>query len=481
MKKLILVALLLSTISIFAQKNKFIWGVASASYQVEGAYKADGKGESNWDVYTNTYEITKKTFTKTNQTGNVSVNQYDRKQYLKDFALMKKLGVTHYRFSLSWARMLPDGVGKINQKGVAHYQQFIDDLLSFSIEPCITLYHWDLPQKLQVKGGWNNPKSVDWYVEYSNLVFKSFGKKVKYYITFNEPNIDLFLITTAVNNVLAGKNAFATTTQDFANQAPASYNLCVANALATNNYHLLKLGGQIGITLNLIPTIPKDANNPKDVAAAELQDGIHNRWFLDPALKGTFPADVLEHYKKSNVNIAAFEPTVKNLPYWKSDFIGVNFYSPAYVTYDDNFPNSINWQTNNPDTIPMFNGVVKPAYLYKLLMRLKNDYNNPSILITENGAGFGDRDEKFINGVVNDSLRTDYVKRHISAALQAKKDGARLEGYFLWSILDNFEWIFGYDRRFGIVYVDFETQKRTPKKSFYEYQKIIKTPISLIK
>lgn len=475
MKNKFIIISLLFSVQCVAQKNGFMWGVASASYQVEGAYKADGKGLSNWDVYTNEFAVTK-AFTKTNQTGNVSVNQYDRKQYLKDFALMKNLGVTHYRFSLSWARMLPSGIGTVNKKGVQHYQQFIDDLLSYGIEPCITLYHWDLPQALQSQGGWDNPKSIDWFVEYSNLVFKSFGKKVKTYITFNEPNIDLFLITTLVNNVMTKKeNPFATTTQEFVNQATASYHLCVASALAINNYHKLSLGGKIGITLNLIPTIAKDMQNAQDKAAATLQDGIHNRWFLDASLKGSFPTDVLTHYKKYGVKIPMMQNALVKLAQWKPDFIGVNFYSPAYVSYDENYPNNINWMNNNPDTIPMFNGVVKPDYLYKLLMRIKNEYNNPEIIITENGAGFGERDELIVNGKINDSLRTSYVKRHIDAALKAKKDGAKLNGYYLWSILDNFEWISGYDRRFGIVHVNFETQERLPKKSFYMYKKIIES------
>jgi beta-glucosidase len=472
MKKILLGILIFVSSNIYSQQ-KFMWGVASASYQVEGAYQTDGKGESNWDVYTNKYEVTK-AFTKTNQTGNVSVNQYDRTQYLKDFALMKKLGVTHYRFSLAWARLLPNGVGAINKKGVEHYSKFIDDMLSFGIEPCITLYHWDLPQVLQAKGGWDNPKSVDWFIEYSNVVFAAYGKKVKTWITFNEPNIDLFLITSLVNNTIAKKeNPFAISTQQFANQAMASHHLNMANAIATSNYHKLNLGGQIGITLNLIPTMPKDSTNTKDIAAAILQDGVHNRWFLDAALNGKYPKDVLELYKKSNVNVPSIGTTTAKLKLWKPDFIGVNFYSPAIVTYDENFANNINWMTNNPDTIPMFNGYVRPDYLYKLLIRLKNEYNNPKIIITENGAGYGDRDEKIINGKVNDTLRSNYIQTHIDAALQAKKDGARLEGYFLWSILDNFEWISGYDRRFGIVYVNFETQERIPKSSFYLYKKII--------
>ncbi len=450
-----------------------MWGVASASYQVEGAYKADGKGLSNWDVYTNDYQVTK-VMGGENQTGNVSVNQYDRTQYLKDFALMKQLGVTHYRFSISWARLLPNGTGKVNMLGVQHYQKFVDDLLSFGIEPCVTLYHWDMPQALQEQGGWANPKIIDWYEEYSNLVFKSFGGKVKTYITFNEPNIDIFLFGTMIDNVKNKKqNPFETTTKEFVNKAPASYNLCVASAKVINNYHKLNLGGQIGTTINFYPTIPLDSANAKDVAAAKLFDGIHNRWFLDAAVKGYFPKDVSDYYKKNNVTIPSIGNELKTLSKWKPDFIGVNFYAPAVVSYDEKFPNNINWMMNNPDTIKMFNGYVRPDYLYKFLIRLKKEYDNPNIIITENGAGFGDSDEKIIDGKINDSLRTSYVQRHIEAALQAKKDGVKLEGYFLWSILDNFEWIFGYKSRFGIVYVNFETQERIPKKSFYAYKKII--------
>jgi beta-glucosidase len=473
MKQLFFCILLVLRLYTQAQNQKFMWGVASASYQVEGAYKADGKGLSNWDVYTNKYEITK-AITGKKETGNTSVNQYDRTQYLKDFALMKQLGVTHYRFSIAWSRLIPNGIGTINAKGVQHYHQFIDDLLRFGIQPCITLYHWDLPQALQEQGAWNNTKSVDWFVAYSNLVFKEYGKKVKTWITFNEPNIDLFLMTNVAHNVIAKKqNPMDITTVAFIHQAIATHHINIASAFAINNYHKLKLGGQIGITISLFPTIAKDSTNKKDVAATILQDGIHNRWFLDASLKGTYPKDVLAYYNNNHANIPALNNTITKLKYWQPDFIGVNFYAPAIVSYDESFPNHINWMTNNPDTIKMFNGYVRPDYLYKLLMRLKEEYNNPNIIITENGAGFGDSDEQLINGKVNDSLRTNYIQSHIAAALQAKKEGAKLQGYFLWSILDNFEWISGYKSRFGIVYVNFDTQKRIPKNSFYAYKKII--------
>ena len=471
MKKFLFIAFAATiTLTVCAQE-KFMWGVASAAYQVEGAYQADGKGKSNWDVYTNQYEVTKG-FTKENQTANVSVNQYDRDQYMKDFALMKELGVTYYRFSIGWSRILPEGTGKVNQAGIDHYIRFIDDMKSFGIEPCVTLYHWDMPYALQAKGGFENPEFVDWYENYANIIFKAFGTRVKTYITFNEPYIDLFLFTNAVNNIISKKaNPMAFTSEQIAHQGISAHHLIQANAKVINDYHQLKLGGRIGITLSLSPTIPKDSTNPKDVLAATRQDGLHNRFFLDASIKGTYPKDIIDLYKSYNVNIN--EREIPHLPLSKPDFIGVNFYAPGIVSWDDHFAMNANWMTNNPDSIKMFNGYVRPDYLYKLLMRIKNEYGNIPSIITENGAGFGERDEQLVNGKVNDSLRCNYLRRHIDAALQAKKDGANLQGYFLWSILDNFEWLFGYDKRFGIVYVDFATQKRTPKNSYYLYQKII--------
>ena len=455
------------------KKEPFAWGVASASYQVEGAYQADGKGLSNWDVYTNEYHITE-AFTGKNQTGNVSVNQYDRTQYLKDFALMKALGVSHYRFSLSWARILPSGTGTVNQAGLDHYNKFIDDMLTYGIKPCITLYHWDMPNALQIQGGWGNPRSVAWFTNYAQLVFNSFGKKVDCYITFNEPNIDLFFFDIAIQNIRNKKAPFAST-QQYLNQVMASHHLNVASACVISMYHALNLGGHIGITLNLIPTLAKNPKNTKDVATATLFDGLHNRWFLDPALKGAYPTDVQAYFTKNKVNIPSFAITTKELRNWKPDFIGVNYYGVSLVEYDNKFANNANWMTTNPDpdSVKMYNGYVRPDMFYKLLIRLKNEYNNPVIIITENGAGYGNKDEELINGKVNDKLRTNYIKTHIAAALKAKQDGVRLQGYYLWSIVDNFEWLSGYERRFGITYVNFETQERIPKMSYYEYQKII--------
>ena len=460
---------------LMSQGQPFIWAVASASYQVEGAYLADGKGLSNWDVLTNTYHITEG-LTGKNQTGNIAINEYDRTQYLKDLALMKQLGVTSYRFSISWSRLLPQGTGKVNEKGIAHYNQFIDDLLSNGIEPMITLFHWDLPQALQEKGGWQNPESVQWFEDYANLVFKSYGDKVKKYITFNEPWEDRFLFTPAIDNILNKKtNPIAFTEEQLANCAVAAHHLLLANALVIRDFHQKKKGGMIGITLSLSPTIPVDPSNAADVKAAQLMDGFHNRWFLDPVFKGRYPPEILDIYQRVNPD---FEPSAADYALFaanKPDFLGINYYAPDYISANKDMAFGINMFTPNPDAVPMFNGPVRPEYLYKMLMRLKKDYNNPLMIITENGAGFGSGDDSLVGKSVNDQLRVDYIKRHIDTAMQARRDGANLQGYTLWSIFDNFEWVFGYGRRFGIVYVDFETQERIPKKSFYAYQEIIKS------
>ena len=477
--------LLLSVILVFSTQifvnaqtpkdPKFIWGVASASYQVEGAYQADGKGLSNWDVYTNQYHVTE-TMTGEVQTGNTAINEYDRTQYLKDITLMKKLGVTAYRFSLSWARLLPEGTGKVNDKGVKHYEEFVDALLSNGIEPMITLFHWDLPQVLQEQGGWMNPKSVQWFAEYANLVFDKYGKKVKMFITFNEPWVDNFIFTPIIENVVQKINPpFPLTVDKQASRATAAHNLLLANATAIQDYHKKKLGGRIGITLSLAPKIPVNPNDPEDVKAAQLADGMENRLFLDPLYKGKYPADILALYQQYNKN---FNPTSADYALFaanKPDFLGVNFYAPDYIKADPKAAFGVPAIGENTDSVKMFNGPVRPEYLYKLLMRIKDDYDNPAMIITENGAGFGPGDEKLEGNTVNDPLRADYIKRHIDTAMAAKKDGANLQGYTVWSIFDNFEWVFGYNRRFGIVYVDFKTQERIPKKSYYLYQDIIRS------
>jgi len=472
-KHIVPVLAILITLSAAAQTIKtskdFLWGVASAAYQVEGAYQADGKGESNWDFLANKVGVTQFIIGQ-KQTGNVAINMYDRTQYLEDIQLMKELGVNSYRFSIAWSRIIPQGVGEVNEKGIAHYHQLIKDLKDAGIEPLVTLYHFDLPQALVEKGGWSNPESVQWYKNYADVIFKNFGTEVKKFITFNEPYIEFFLVDYMLNPTRSKEPANVRYAKEIMN---VHYEL-LANAEVTKLYHSLNLGGMIGITFNLSPCLPFDANNAEDVKVVSLQDELLNRMVLDPVFKGSYPANALAMIQKYD---PSFQPSAADMQFIaanKPDFLGINFYAPAQVKHDENAPMGVSWMGNNTDAVQMTNGPVRPEELYNLLMRIKNEYDNIPTIITENGASFNNNEDSVIDGEVNDVLRADYIKRHIDAALRAQQDGANLKGYFVWSGWDNFEWVFGYTKRFGIIHVDFNTQQRIPKKSYYTYQAILK-------
>ncbi len=465
---ILLLCLLVSTaLTTQAQKKEpFLWGVATAAYQVEGAYQTDGKGESKWDFLTNKAGITQFIIGE-KQTGNVSINMYDRTQYLKDIQLMKELGVNSYRFSLDWSRIIPDGTGAANEKALAHYDVLIDDLLAAGIEPLVTLYHFDYPFVLMEKGGWGNPDMEKWYLNYATTVIKRYGHKVNKFITFNEPYIEFFLVENMLN---AQKNTLPPKVY-YMSQMQKAHRQLMVNAKTIKLYRELKLKGQIGIVLNLNPGAPWDATNQADVAASKFQDVLINDLFLDPLYKGKYPKMALDSLQKYNPEFKASKEDMAFIASQIPDFLGINFYAPAIVKGKDT-PMSLQWLDNNPDEIKSNVGPVKPEYLYKILMRLKSEYGNPNVYITENGTGFVSEDIK-VGGKINDPMRADYIKRHIDYTLKAKKEGANVNGYLVWSGWDNFEWVAGYTKRLGLIYVDFATQERTPKQSFYEYQKII--------
>jgi beta-glucosidase len=448
------------------KKQPFLWGVATAAYQVEGAYQTDGKGESKWDFLTNKVGITQFTIGE-KQTGNVSINMYDRTQYLKDIQLMKELGINAYRFSLDWSRIIPDGTGAVNEVALKHYDVLIDDLLAAGIEPLVTIYHFDYPAVLLQKGGWGNPEMANWYIHYATTVIKRYGHKVKKFITFNEPYIEFFLVENMLNaqeNKLPAKEYYMS-------QMQKAHRQMMTNATVIKFYHDLKLNGEIGIVLNLNPAAPWDEKKSADVKAAKFQDILINDLFLDPLYKGKYPKIALDSLKKYNPSFKATAQDMAFIAANKPDFLGVNFYAPAIVKGEDT-PMSLKWLDNNPDAVKSNIGPVRPEYLYKILMRLKNQYGNPKVFITENGTGYVSEDVK-VDNKINDPMRADYIKRHVEWALKAKKEGANLNGYVVWSGWDNFEWVAGYTKRLGLIYVDFATQERTPKLSYYEYQQII--------
>ncbi len=450
-------------------EGRFLWGAASAAYQVEGAWQADGKGPSNWDVWTNRDQVTVPVTGKV-ETGNVAINAYDRAQYLEDIALMQRLGLDCYRFSIAWTRLLPEGTGAVNAAGVAHYQRFCDDLIAAGIEPIVTLFHWDLPEALQVQGGWNRRESIDWFRNYARVVREALGERVTKYITFNEPFIDLFLIEPWVQKSRTG---VAPDEAALGRQGLAMHHWMMASAMTIADFRAAGYEGMIGLALPLMPMITA-SGSAEDAAAAERADAIINRWCLDAMFKGRYPDRVMEIFSGLDpafrVDPADFALMAAN----PADFLGVNFYAPAYIASDAAAPFGYRWHDTNPDPAPRaFNGPVRPQQLQALLERIRDDYGNPPVYITENGAGFGPGDEVMRDGTVIDPLRADYIARHIDAALAARQNGVDLRGYMVWSLFDNFEWLSGYGGRFGIVHVDFETQKRTPKQSFEAYRAII--------
>ncbi len=447
----------------------FMWGVASAAYQVEGAYKADGKGESKWDFYTNTIGVTQFIIGE-KHTGNIAINQYDRNQYMKDIQLMKELRVNTYRFSIPWSRIIPDGIGEVNEKAIEHYHLLIKDLKAAGIQPFVTLYHFDMPQKLMEMGGWLNRESIEWYKNYAKVIFDNFGTEVNHFITFNEPYIEFFTADYLINPLQSQESDDVR----YAKEIDNVHHQLLASSEAIKLYHELNLNGKIGITFNLSPCLPFDPNNEMDVKSVSFQDELLNRIVLDPVFKGSYPPNALDSIQKYNSSFHPSEDDMKLIVSNQPDFLGINFYAPALVKSNSNSPFGVSWMGNNTDSVVMSNGPVRPLEFYDLLMRIKNEYDDPEIIITENGASFHNNEDTLVEGMINDTYRTDYIQRHIKALSNAINDGVRVKGYCVWSGWDNFEWVFGYTERFGLIYVDFDNQERIPKKSYYWYQSFLK-------
>ena len=434
--------------------ENFRWGAATAAYQIEGAWQEDGRGPSVWDTLCHTPGIIMN-----DDTGDVAIDHYHR--YKEDVALLKELGLQTYRFSISWPRVLPEGIGRVNQKGIDFYNNLINELISSDIEPIITLYHWDFPQALADQGGWQNRASSDWFLAYAELCFKSFRDRVTQWITFNEPWVDAFAAV-----FMLGKP----TLKGMTRAVGVSHHYMLSHAKAVKAFRNLIPQGKIGITLNLSPT-HSASDLPADKEAAGRYDGFLNRWFLDPALKGDYPADMLEIYQRElsqPVIEAGDMELIKNQP---SDFIGVNYYSRTVLKEDPEIPVLGLTRVEHRDDTWATNGEVYPQGLHEILVRIDKEYHHPVIYITENGASFGDDD--LVKGQVKDETRRSYIERHLAAAHRAIEEGVDLQRYYVWSCFDNFEWVFGYSRRFGIIYVDYATQQRIWKDSARWYQSVI--------
>jgi len=434
----------------------FIWGAATASYQIEGAWNEDGKGESIWDRFSHQpYR------TVNGDTGDVACNHYHHMPH--DVTLMKDLGLQSYRFSISWPRILPEGIGKVETRGLDFYDRLVDHLLEMGIKPMATLNHWDFPQALQEKGGWPNRDSADWFTEYAQVVFDKLGDRVPYWATHNEPFV--------VAMMGYGYGAFAPGIASTPQALQATHHLLLAHGQTVQLYRQLGFDGEIGIVLNLATFKPK-TDRPDDIAAAKRMEDSLNNLYLDPIYKGNYPEDFMAWVGDSRPDVNDGDMDIISQPI---DILGVNFYFAQIVGYS---PHGY-LKLQSEQVIDPGWGMTKkgwgicPSQLTALLLHLKENYNNPSIFIAENGTALGESADE--SGYVDDQGRINYLRAHFQAAYQAIQQKVDLKGYYVWSLMDNFEWAEGYDLRFGLIHVDFDdpNRKRTPKASFNWYRDVI--------
>ena len=450
----------------------FRWGAASAAFQVEGAAYADNKGPSIWDVYLDVNHLAGPGIS-----GRVAINFYDRDQYLKDVAQMKAMGLTSYRFSISWPRILPDGLGPVNPAGIAHYRQFITDLKAAGIQPMLTLYHWDMPASLAAAGGWENRASIEWFKHYADVVFANFADQVDLFVLVNEPYIER-AVKTAAEDKLAGGKGDLQFLPDLAHLAGAlkTFNhVLLASAAAKESFDAKGYKGRLGLALPLGPALTGENASPADVASAKLGDGLVNRWFLDAMFKGSYPADILAIANAHRLDTDVQPGDAEKVRAAHFDYLGVNYYAPLFFRHASKSKSSdYAAEVFRPEGIDSaFNGPVRPDQFRALLDRIRVDYGNPTVFITENGAGFPGEDQ-LVNGTVRDVRRCRYLVEHVAAMKQSIAAGSDVRGYHVWSSHDNLEWLSGYGSRFGVVYVDFDTQKRTPKLSAEIYARIVR-------
>jgi beta-glucosidase len=429
----------------------FVWGAATASYQIEGAANEDGRGESVWDRFCATPGKVRN-----GDTGAVACDFYHR--YRDDIGLMRELGLDAFRFSIAWPRVLPEGRGRVNGKGLDFYDRLVDELLGNGITPFVTLFHWDTPQALEDAGGWPSRDIVDAFCDYVEVVVERLGDRVVHWITHNEPWV--------VAWVGHGWGHHAPGRTSDADALATAHHLLLAHGRSVEIVRRFSPRAQVGLTLNLDHVYPA-SDDSSDVAAAAWVDGFHNRWFLDPIFRGAYPADMLEAWAGNLPEIRDGDLETIAAPI---DFLGVNNYTSPLVAADSNGGRSQVVRRPNVDRTDMGWEVV-PEGLHDLLCRLTHDYDPPAIYVTENGAAFPD--VRGHDGRIGDPERRAYLESYINAAGRAIGEGVPLRGYFTWSLLDNFEWAWGYWKRFGLVYVDYATLERIPKGSFYWYRDFI--------
>jgi beta-glucosidase len=430
----------------------FLWGSATSAYQIEGSPLADGAGPSIWQRFSHTPGMMA-----SGDNGDVACDHYNRMQ--SDVALMRELGMQAYRFSVSWSRVLPQGRGAVNARGLGFYDRLVDTLLESGIEPLLTLYHWDLPAALDDRGGWLNPDIAKWFADYADVLYRKLDGRVKSWATLNEP----WVVTDG--GYLHGALAPGHRSRY---EAPiASHNLLRAHGAAVQAY---RASGRhrIGIVVNLEPKYPA-SQSAEDLAAVERADAYMNRQYLDPVFFGSYPEELKEIFGDAWPDWPAADFALIKQPI---DFLGVNYYTRNVTRHDPGAYPLRAAPVKQHATYTETGWEVYPQGLTDTLVRVRDRYGNPPVYITENGSAFYDPPVAE-NDTIDDPLRVDYQRKHLRAVHAAIAAGCDVRGYMAWSLLDNLEWSLGFSKRFGIVHVDFATQKRTPKASARHYAQVI--------
>lgn len=442
----------------FTFPKNFLWGASTSAYQIEGAYNEDGRGESVWDRFA---RIPGKIEDGSN--GDVACDHYHR--YPEDVALMQHIGLDVYSLTVAWPRILPEGRGRVNQKGLDFYRRLADTLLEAGITPFMTLYHWDLPVALQDEGGWAARSTAEAFVEYADVFTRALGDRVTNWVTHNEPWCASFL-SYAIGEHAPGL-------RDWEAAVKASHHLMLAHGWAIPVFRQNSPGCQTGIVLNFSPSEPASPS-AADYHAARRHDGHFNRWFLDPLYGRRYPADMLAEYTENGwLPTDLIQPGDMEAIAAPLDFLGVNYYNRsihrADIPEEQNLP-----QTNFMAPESEWTDIgweVHPQSLYNLLCRLHFEYQIPRLIVNENGAAYGDAPDA--SGRVRDTRRIQFIRDHLIQAHRAIQAGVPLEGYFTWSIMDNYEWAKGYTMRFGLIWVDYQTQQRILKDSALWYRQVI--------
>jgi beta-glucosidase len=435
--------------------DDFLWGVSTAAFQIEGSHDADGKGPSIWDVFT-----AKKGRVKSNHHARTACNFYS--SYQTDINLIRKLNIPNFRFSISWSRLLPDGTGTVNPAGIAYYNRLIDYMLECGIEPWVTLYHWDLPHALELKGGWTNRESTDWFTEFTELCARTFGDRVKNWMVMNEPSV-----FTGAGYFLG---VHAPGKRGITNYAKAVHHVTLATSAGARMLRMILPKANIGTTFSCTYIEPA-SDKKKDIAAAKRVDTLLNRTFIEPILGMGYPQADLPVLNKLNKYML---PGDSEKMAFDFDFIGLQCYTREVVRSSMLTPYiGAALVTAKKRKVPLITEMqweVYPPAIGHILKRFSQYEGIKKLIITENGAAFPDT---LLNGEVNDTERTQYIQDHLNEILKAKNEGAKADGYFVWSLTDNFEWAEGYHARFGLIHIDFDTQQRTIKQSGRWYSRFL--------